>query len=229
MKKSLKILTGFMLLNGVFLSAQDSYWSFEFSGGLPYNFTTPLTIQQANEPTLRINARYRSEPFRSPIYYLWRIGRWQDKRAWELEFVHHKLFLENRPPEVQEFSISHGLNMVLVNRAFEKQLLQKYPFILRLGAGIILAHPENTVRGQSLDQEGGLFGWGYYISGPVLNVSLAKRFYLLEKLYINTEFKFNPSVSWVPVANGQATVWNLPVAIAFGMGFDLGNRKNGPD
>ena len=101
--------------------AQDTAWSIEFSGGIPYNFPSPLVIEQQGEPTLRLTARYSSEPFRSPIYYVWRIGRWKDGRAWEFE-----------------------------------------------------------------------------------------------------------SVSWVPIQNGQAVVWNFPVAFAFGLGIDLAAKENDP-
>jgi hypothetical protein len=208
--------------------AQDTAWSIEFSGGIPYNFPSPLVIEQQGEPTLRLTARYSSEPFRSPIYYVWRIGRWKDGRAWEFEFVHHKLYLDNKPPEITNFSISHGYNMALINRTFKKRMFQKFDYHLRLGAGAVLSHVENTVRGQTFPEDGGLFGWGYYITGPVLNVAVAKRFYLARPLYINTEVKFNPSVSWVPIQNGQAVVWNFPVAFAFGLGIDLAAKENDP-
>lgn len=207
-------------------SAQDRNWSFEIQGGVPFNIPTPLVIEQDNEASLRLTARYRAEPFRSPGYYMLRAGKWKDGRSWEIEFVHHKLFLDNMPDEVQEFSISHGYNILTVNRAVRRQFGNKFKYLLRLGAGVVVAHPENTVRGLALDQEGGISSSGYYISGPVLNITLAKRFYLgTSPLFINTEIKFNPSVSWVPVKNGQAIVWNLPFALTMGMGVDILTKR----
>ena len=203
--------------------AQERYWSFEINGGIPYNFPSPLVIKQEGEPTIRLTARYRSEPFVSPGYYLLRGGRWNDGKAWEIEFVHHKLYLDNMPPEVQEFSISHGYNIFTVNRASEKLLFKDFNYILRLGAGVVISHPETTIRGLSLEQEGGTLGGGYYITGPVLNIAMAKRLYFLDPLFINLELKFNPSVSWIPIEGGQAIVWNFPVTFAFGMGVDLFN------
>ena len=224
MGKTLSILA--LLILGIpGAMAQDTFWSLEFSGGIPYNIPSPLVVKQEGEPDLRLTARYSSEPFRSPIYYVWRIGRWKGQSAWELEFVHHKLYLDNKPPEIERFAISHGYNMVMVNRTFEKLLFKKFDYHLRLGAGAVLSHVENTVRGQVFPEDGGLFGWGYYITGPVLNLTAAKRFYLVKRLFINTEVKFNPSVSWVPVQNGRAVVWNFPVAFAFGLGIDLFTRS----
>ena len=211
----------FFLFISFNILSQDRYWSIEINGGIPYNFPSPLVIEQNGESTIRLNAQYRSEPFVSPGYYLLRGGRWNNGKAWEIEFVHHKLYLDNMPPEVQEFSISHGYNIFTVNRAMNKVLFKKLNYILRLGAGVVISHPETTVRGLSLEQEGGTFGGGYYITGPVLNIAMAKRLYFLDPLFINLEFKFNPSVSWVPIEEGQAIVWNFPVTFAFGMGVDL--------
>ena len=211
---------------GLPATGQESFWSFEIHGGIPYNIPSWLTITQEGEPTIRLNAQYRAEPFVSPGYYLFRAGRWNDDKAWEIEFVHHKLFLDNMPQEIQEFSISHGYNILTANRAFEKLAFKKLNYILRLGAGVVIAHPETTIRNLSLDQNKGMFGAGYYISGPVLNIAAAKRIYFLNPLFINLELKFNPSVSWVPVEQGQAVVWNFPVTLAFGMGVDLFKSDN---
>ena len=204
------------------ITAQKASWSFEIHGGLPYNIPSPLMVKQNGQADLRFNARYRSEPFKSPGYYLLRAGRWEGGKAWEVEFIHHKLFLDNHPPEIQEFSISHGYNILTVNRSLKKTLFGNIDYLLRLGAGVVIAHPETTVRNLQIDQGKGLLGAGYYITGPVLNISAGKRFYFADRLFINTELKFNPSVSWVPIAQGQAIVWNFPVAIALGMGIDLG-------
>ena len=220
MPRSHFLVAVFTLL-GFLAQGQKASWSFELMGGLPYNLPTSLTIKQQGEPSLRLNARYSSEPFVSPGYYIYRVTRWQENSSWELEFIHHKLYLDNRPDEVTFFHISHGYNMLMVNRAYKKPIFEKHSFLFRLGAGIVIAHPENMVRGMALDESGGIGSSGYYISGPVLNVAVAKRFYLVKRLFIITELKFNPSVSWVPVADGRATVWNMPFTFAFGMGFDF--------
>lgn len=201
--------------------AQTGRWSFEIHGGLPYNIPAPLIIKQKNEETLRFNARYSSEPMIAPYYWVLRISRFQNNKSWEFEAIHHKLYLDNKPPEIQQFSISHGYNILVINRSFNKLAFQKHSFILRLGAGVVLSHPENKIRNKSLYQNGGVFDLGYYFTGPVLNISVAKRFYITNRLFVNTEIKFNPSVSWVPIVDGQAIVWNLPVTFIFGLGVDF--------
>ena len=205
--------------------AQKATWSFELHGGVLYNIPASLIIKQKNEETLRFNAQYSSEPMNSPYYWVWRISRWQNNRSWEFEAIHHKLYLDNIPPEIQEFSISHGYNLLTINRSFKKLLFQKHSYILRLGAGAVLSHPENKIRDKELYPHGGLFELGYYFTGPVLNISAAKRFYIINRLFVNTEIKFNPSVSWVPIEDGHSRVWNLPVAFVFGLGIDFIKEK----
>lgn len=202
-------------------NAQKSQWGFELHGGLPYNVPLPLTITQQNEPTIHFNAKYSSQPMTPPVYWVWRFSKWKNGKGWELEAIHHKLYLDNIPDEIQEFTITHGYNIVTVNRSFEKLLFQKHSYILRLGAGIVLAHPENEVRNQKLYPHDGLFELGYYISGPVLNLTVGKRFYFCNRAFLNTELKFNPSYSRVPIVSGHADVWNMAFAFVFGLGFDF--------
>lgn len=78
-----------------------------------------------------------------------------------------------------------------------------------------------TIRDQPLEKDGGLFGWGYYIFKPLLNIVIAKRFYIVDQWFLNAELKFNPSYKRVLVAGGHNIFWNMPVTFVFGMGIDL--------
>ena len=191
---------------------------FEIGSGIPYNFSLPLTIRQNGERTIKQTAEFDSRPFEIPIFWDWRIGYWSGSNGWELEAIHHKLFLRNKPPEVQQFDISHGINFVIINRCFLKD-----GFIFKAGAGISLAHPENVVRGKKLDEQRGIFEQGYYISGPALLFSAGKRLYLIEKIFFSVEAKLALSYSNVPVADGTADVYNIAAMITFGIGTDFLN------
>lgn len=198
---------GFLALLPVLLlatappGAAGADWTFEVFVGVPFGLPAPLTIRQAGQPDIAVRARYESRPFRKPIYYGWRIGRWDGTRGWELELVHDKLYLADRPAEVEEFAISHGFNLVTVNRAWERGGL-----VRRAGAGIVLAHPENTVRDKALPGDGGLLGWGYYLAGPTVQVAVEKRFRLRGDLFLPVEGKATASFARVPVADGSADV-----------------------
>ena len=111
-------------------------WSLQIFGGAPLNFNFPLTIHQSGHPDLKVTGNYESRPLEVPYYYAWRLGAWDGNRAWEIELVHNKLYLKNKPPEVQEFSISHGYNLLTVNRAWKEN-----GFIFRGGLGVVITHP----------------------------------------------------------------------------------------
>lgn len=187
-------------------------WSLQIFGGVPFNFNLPLTIHQSGHPDMKITGKYDSRPFESPHYYAWRVGAWNGNRAWELELVHSKLYLRNKPPEVQEFSISHGYNLLTINRAWEVKGL-----IYRAGLGVVITHPETTIRGLPHPEGGGLYD-GYYLSGPTVQGAVEKRFHLWKWFIASLEAKLTATYARIPVENGHADVPNLAVHGLFGIG-----------
>jgi hypothetical protein len=212
-KRYIFILIIFLLVKGIY---SQKRLSVEFGSGIPFNIPLPLSIHQSDQRDINIIARYDSHPFEIPIFWDWRIGYWQDSTGWELEAIHHKLFLSNKPPEVSEFDITHGLNIVVVNRCIEEKW-----FILRMGAGVIISHPENTVRGQKLLEQRGILDWGYYVSGPVLNFSISKRIFFTQRIFASFEAKTDLSYSYIPISNGTADVYNIAFILGLTVGCDL--------
>jgi hypothetical protein len=194
----------------------EATWTFELFGGSVYSFRTPLIIRQSGYDNIRLNARYETKTFKPPLYYDLRIARWKDSHAWELEFIHQKLYLRNRPPEVQNFSITHGYNLFTLNRAWMHR-----GFIFHLGAGIVITHPETTVRGMRHSEGGGLFNEGYYISGPTILLAIERRFYLRKELFATVEGKITGSYTRIPIQDGGADVTNLTVHGLLGLGYNL--------
>ena len=190
--------------------------SLEISTGAPFNLPLPLTIRQAGKSDINLTAHYYSKPFAIPIFWDWRLSYWNGSGGWEIEAVHHKIFLSNKPLGVDEFSISHGLNLVTINRC-----CFIYGFILRTGAGIVIAHPESIVNNEKLSEKRGIFNWGYYISGPVIILSAGKRVNLIDKIFITLDAKIGCSYSYIPVSNGNAEVYNVAFMVTFGLGYDF--------
>lgn len=215
MKKVWLLLFLIFLYHGL-LPAQEC-WSFELMGAGVYNVPLPLTIRQHGQPELRITARFRSEPFVLPVYYNARLSRWQDERSWELEFIHHKLYLDNTTAEIQKFNISHGFNLLFVNRGFNRQ-----QFRYRVGAGVGIAHPESKVRDLTFGSSTDDHDLGYYLSGPALQGSVNRRFYLGERFFVNAEAKTTFSYASVKVAQGKADVYSWVFHLLLGIGADVG-------
>lgn len=211
MKKILLILILELIFSSI--SFSQTRWTFEFHGGTVYNVPLLLRIKQANYPDIKIKAIYSSEPFTLPIYWDWRFARWHNNRSWEFEAIHHKLYLENTNDLVQRFGISHGFNMLIINRG-----VQLNTFVLRTGVGAIWAHPENTVRDLALEESKGFFNWGYYLSGAVLNIAVSKPVSMGKRWFVNIETKTTFAYAKTGVVNGKADVYNWAFHLIIGLG-----------
>lgn len=177
-------------------------WTLEAGTGDAYNLPMQLWIKQASQKTISRTARYRTNAFKMPLYYQLRIGKWDYESGWELELVHHKIYLKNKPSTIQSFSISHGYNMLSLIRAWKTNY-----FIWRVGAGPMIPHPESIVRMRKLKSEqGGLFNAGYYFAGVTSQVGIEKRFYLTNHFYLGAEAKATASFVKVRVRDGNAKV-----------------------
>lgn len=212
---SLKKITAlfFLLLSSIGILAQTEL-STSLSVGYVVNYPLPLSISQHGYPDIKQLGRFHSEPFNFPLYWDFKITRIKNKNLCEFEFIHHKLYLNNLSDEIQRFSISHGFNLLLINSgyAFGK-------FFIKPGMGIVLGHPENTIRNLPLNEKVGLFNDGYYISGSAVNLAINSRIKLTGLIFLETEAKITYGYAYVPVANGKAKVHNLAFHLTLGLGF----------
>lgn len=102
----------------------------EFLPGISTILPSELTIVQEGYNDLVIDAGYQVKSLKSPVYYSMRAAIHFENGAWEIEVNHLKLYLKNKPAEVDEFSITHGFNQIFVN------YLRKYNwFDCRVGIG----------------------------------------------------------------------------------------------
>jgi hypothetical protein len=193
----------------------QAHWSLELGGGVVWNAKTRLTIEQDGEPDIRLTADYETRPFGDPWYYLIRVTRSKDSSAWELQFLHHKLYLKNTTDEVEHFEISHGYNIFTLNRAF-----LSLPVTLRIGGGIVLAHTESKVRGKEYKgNNGGIFGSGYRITGPVVIAGGSRPLWLSSRWFVTPEIQVSAAWARVPVADGDATAPNVAAHFLIGAGY----------
>jgi len=170
--------------------------------GLQYNVPLPIVIRQSGRPDIRLTAHFSTRPLFEVPYYDVKVGVARRSWAYEIELVHHKLYLDNRPSEVDTFEITHGYNPILLNAVCEK-----WGIAFRAGAGILLAHPQSTVRGLRFPETGGVLGW--FVSGPAAQVGVSKSWEFGRHLLAGLEGKFVGAWARVPIAEGSADVPNL--------------------
>jgi hypothetical protein len=122
-----------------------------------------------------VRADYETRGLRSPLYYLLRAGRWDERRGWEISLLHHKLYLTNPPAGVANLSVSHGFNIVSLNRSFRDG-----DWTWRLGAGPVITHAEAVILGTQ-------YHGPYRLAGVALMGGVGRRFYVGERTYLALE------------------------------------------
>jgi hypothetical protein len=216
MKSNLIITFVLLLILSCPPVASAGFLSLEVLTGPAVNFPVPTRIKQSGFENMDFNARFDTRPFELPLYYMIRASRWKKDRGWEVEFTHDKLYLTNNPPEVESFSITHGYNIFCVNYAWRSRVL-----IYRVGGGMIVSHPESTIRCEKFPESGGLFNKGYYLSGPVMATSVGGRLRLHDSVFISIESKLILSYAHVPIRDGSADLFVSGLRLMAGVGMDL--------
>lgn len=186
------------------------------------NLPVPLEVRQGGFPAIRFRARWRSETFEPPIVWVLRASRVRDGAGWALETMHHKLYLVNPPPEIGTFSISHGLNLVTLQRVWSRGAGD-----LRVGLGAVVAHPESEVRGRRFAENRGLFRDGYYVAGPALTAGAGRAVPLAGALALVVELRASVAPVRVPVVDGDARLTNVSVHLMVGLGGFARGRTGG--
>jgi hypothetical protein len=189
-------------------AAAEAGWRLEAFTGTAHNFTTPLTLRQEGRPEFRMDARYDTRPFTGSPYDSVRLGWWRGSSGWELQVLHHKLYLANPSAEVSHLEISHGYNMLTVNRALERG-----GFVLRGGAGLLVTFPETTVRGRKRPT------LGYDLSGFTTALGVGRTWPRDARLALSGEVKLTLTWATVPVFEGEADVPNRALHFLVGLGY----------
>jgi hypothetical protein len=205
-----------LLASVVFCPPASAQISIDAFGGTAYNLHTKLSIMQDGEPDLGFTAHYETRPLEDTPYFGVRVSLWKNNRAWVGTLVHHKLYLGNPPPEVKYFKITYGFNMATLGLGWRHGNLG-----YTVGAGAVITHADNIVRGERFLGTGGPLNKGYTFSGVVALGSLQYRVPLYRKFYLSGETMVSAAYVQVKVANGEA---HVPAAAfhlhaGFGYGF----------
>lgn len=188
-----------------------------FMGGSSASIPTNLTIYQENQPKISMTAHYDTRPLTPAFYYAYRMGWWEAKSGWELELIHQKIYLNNPTPEVLEFKVTFGYNLLLVNRAWTVGW-----FDLRAGAGVVIVHTASNIRGQAFSlPDAGPFDGTYRLAGIGTQISISYPHYFTSRFFMHVETKFTAAYALVPVAQGVAHTPNVAFHGLVGMGVDL--------
>jgi len=187
---------------------------------------TSLTLTQPSQATdvTLSPVHYRSESFEPPFYYAYRVGGFPRSESFgiEGEFIHLKVTADTsrttraegivagqavsgpRPLSsvVERLSISHGVNLLLVNAVIRRVAGAATPadarWILtgRFGAGASVPHPESTIAGRSLER----YEWGSFSLQAAGGIELR----IAKRIALTGEYKLTRTVQDVTIADGSA-------------------------
>ena len=186
------------------------------------------------------DVRFSSRSFRPPLYYGIRGGYFLDRVSFlgfDAEFIHLKVFAN---PEqrvrvsgvrrnvavsgelpladiVQQYSISHGVNLLLFNVAARHRIGRaadrRLSLVARVGLGPTIPHTESRIEGQAQEQyELGRLAW---------QASGGAEFKLWGRLHILGEYKFTRTRQEGKVSMGNAESLLRTHHGVFGVGYNF--------
>lgn len=206
-----RVLSATWILLALMPEAAHPQWRFTAATGFAKNLPTRLTIRQEGFPDIRLTARYDNRPFDAPLHWALRISHGEGV-SWELQHLHHKLYLRNRPPEVARFDITHGYNIFSLARS---QAHGAWSW--RAGAGVVIAHPESTVRGRRFGPRRGLFGLDQYVAGPAAVAGIGYALRGRSRLGLAAEVQLSAAWARVPIEDGHAAAPNAALHVLLGI------------
>jgi hypothetical protein len=181
----------------------------QIGSGTSHSLDTTLKIEQSGKPAVRFSASYETHPWKPAPYYAIRIGKWKEKSGWELELIHHKLYLNNPQPPVDSFRITNGYSLLLANYAREYE-----GFIFRVGGGALITYPIASI-------ERIVTSGGYSVSGVAAQVAAEKRLFLRKNVFLSAEGKLTLAHAKLTLKNAKATVPNVALHGLVSIGYEF--------
>jgi hypothetical protein len=193
-------------------------WSLAAYLGNTWTSPADLTVDRAASGgrTTLSDVTFDSRSFESPLYYGYRFGWFQEGSGIgvEGELIHLKVHArpERLGADVRQFSISHGLNLLLANAVVRRPLPSSHraSMTARLGAGVTIPHAESDVGGVTQEQ----YEWG----SLALQAAFGTEVRIAGGARLLAEYKLTTAAPTVSVAGGTIQARYLSQHLAAGLG-----------
>lgn len=195
-----------------YTSLSFSQWRLEGFLGDAYNFPTELTIKQEGYPEIKKQAQWSTRPLKPAPYYSLRVAKWEEGKSWEVEMLHHKLYLDNTDSEIFDYRSTFGFNFFFVNKAW---VIHPY-FILRFGGGPVISHPISNIRGYEYTDE-----VSYKLVGVGIQGAIQSRQEIINNLFFTQETKITAATANIPIAKGESHLTNYAIHLLAGFSYDF--------
>ena len=196
--------------------------SFDLSLGDAYSLNQDISISRKNDSNINFNASFKTNGLKSPQYYSIRFGESIRDIDLEFEFIHHKLYVEDVPSEIDKFEVSDGYNLLLINLIDNL----KSNIYYRIGLGTVVTHPDITIEGETNHIKGGglipkFWTDGYQWGGVSSQVSLFYKKNISPKVQFNLETKFIYAQARISVVDGSFILPNPSFHFLVGLSFGV--------
>jgi hypothetical protein len=193
-------------------STTPSLWNVEFFLGNAHSLPSRVTVRQKGYPEESKIAHWSTRPTEPAPYYSARVGLWKDNQGWDVEMLHHKLYMNNTDAVFNNYRSTFGFNFFFLNRGW-----RVHPnIILRFGLGPVISHPVNTIRGQQYTDN-----VTYKLVGAGTQVAAQFRQTIYKGLYLTQEIKTTYAMARLPIANGRSYLTNLAFHGLVGLGVEF--------
>lgn len=207
-------------------ASQGYRHAIDFQLGSANNLPAALHFSQGSYQK-SLTADYSTRAFgpgAAPYYNLryrntWESLKWGGRSGywWSIELLHHKIWLDNRPPEVDEFRMTFGYNLIPFSIG-----LDILPWLATYaGIGPVLVHPVSTINGRTLSNEPTLWPTGkrYSLVGLGYQLGVEAKYPLWQGIFVNGDLRFSNSYSVVPIEGGHAKVNQVSLHWHGGLGY----------
>ncbi len=206
----------------------DLFLGRSFPAGTDIRVRQPA--RQTDFVVRRVSLEDRS--FEGPLWYNLRVGTFLKRPDWvglALDFKHAKIYARTSESKratgfidgeridgampvdslIQRFDVSHGINYLFLD-LIARRRIARHSLRAGIGAGVVIAHPENRIRGEANDQK-------YEIAGAALQVSLGMRTPLSKRLSAAAEYALTISDPDIGVAGGSARMHDRTSHVSLGV------------
>lgn len=190
----------------------------QLSLGLTWDQPTDLRVVQQGYPDTTVkNAQFVGRDLEWFPYYSVRV--WYGSQVgwrYELELIHQKIFFDRAEENgdiFNQFRVTDGFNYLFFNVAYAFGAGVR--IVPRVGLGIIVPHPETTVRGKEWGIDGDARYYHFGGFGAQVAVGLEAPWVVGPK----AEGKFTLAYSRLNIADGFAEGWFKTFHATFGLGY----------
>ena len=167
----------------------------------PHSVVSGTDPGNAVDPTPDFTAKWEGRSFEAPVYYGWRVTRWQtDTFGWGAEFTHAKVYSDQETRDEGGFDVlelTDGINILTLNayRRWPDQWGALTPYVGG-GLGISIPHVE-------VESAGGITN-GYQITGAATRLTAGMSYAISDTWGVFGEVQNTVSFNDMELDNGGA-------------------------